>query len=59
MKVKVLKSFIDGDKKAIHPIGKIITISQDRYKEISAIEGDPLVEEVETTSGGNPEEVDK
>lgn len=47
MKVKVLKPFIDGKKKTIHQIGKIIEISETRFNEISSLDGDPLVEKVE------------
>lgn len=50
MKVKVLKPFIDAEKKAIHPIGKIITLTAERFEQILAVDGDPLVEKVETTS---------
>lgn len=51
VKVKVLVPFIDNEKKAIHSVGKIITISQERYKEIAAVKGDPLVEKVGTNDG--------
>lgn len=48
MKVKVLERFIDKEKNTIHPIGKIIEVTEERFKQITAVEGEPLVEKVET-----------
>ena len=44
MKAKVLKTFTDGELKAIHEEGKVIELTQKRFKEINEI-NDKLLEE--------------
>jgi hypothetical protein len=58
MKVKVLRPFIDSEKNEIHPVGKIIEVSEERFEVISAVEGDPLVEKVESKTRKTNKEVD-
>lgn len=44
MKARVLKTFTDGELKAIHEEGKVIELTQKRFKEINDI-NDKLLEE--------------
>ncbi|OIJ17096.1 hypothetical protein BKP37_00730 [Anaerobacillus alkalilacustris] len=45
--VKVLRSFLDKQNKVIQPVGKTINITEERFQEITLVEGDPLIELVE------------
>jgi hypothetical protein len=54
MKVKVLKPFIDGEKKTIHKIGKIVEVTEERFEQLASINGDPLVEIFEGELPPNP-----
>ena len=44
MKVKVLRIFNDKPNKVMHKVGKIIEVSEERFDELKAIKGKPLVE---------------
>jgi|GEM_PF-3846709 len=44
MKVKVLRRFNDKHENVIHAVGKVIEVTEERYKEILSVEGEPIVE---------------
>jgi len=48
MKVKVLRAFNDKPNKKTHKVEKIIDVSEERFEELKAVKGNPLVEEVES-----------
>lgn len=46
MRVKVLKSFIDGKKKCLYTVGQIIEVTKKRYDEMNSTSNGSLVEEI-------------
>jgi hypothetical protein len=51
MKAKILKRFVDKSNKVIHPVGKVIEVTEDRFEEILEKDtSDPFIKRVESES---------
>nr|WP_309099074.1 hypothetical protein [Fredinandcohnia onubensis] len=47
IKAKVLRIFLDKQMNAVHPVGKVIEVSEERFEEILSAEENSLVELVD------------
>jgi len=57
MKVKILRRFNDRINNVIHAVGTVIEVTEERYEEILAVEGDPMVEAFEEENQGPPKDL--